>query len=136
MELITSPTVLFLDEPTTGLDSNTAYSVMLALERLSNIVYWYSVYPSCVYIVNQNNWSWITKCIYLLCRLTRKGKTIIFSIHQPRYSIFKFFNNLILLSQGECVFQGPANKALDYFQNIGISDEFWWIFHPQSVGYI
>lgn len=33
MELIISPPVLFLDEPTTGLDANTANSVMLLLKR-------------------------------------------------------------------------------------------------------
>lgn len=36
MELVLSPTVLFLDEPTTGLDSSTALSVMECLEQLSN----------------------------------------------------------------------------------------------------
>ena len=38
MELITSPSVLFLDEPTTGLDSNTANSVMHLLQR-SDVLY-------------------------------------------------------------------------------------------------
>uniref|UniRef100_A0A672MI76 ABC transporter domain-containing protein n=1 Tax=Sinocyclocheilus grahami TaxID=75366 RepID=A0A672MI76_SINGR len=33
MELITSPTLLFLDEPTTGLDSNTANSIIALLHR-------------------------------------------------------------------------------------------------------
>lgn len=33
MELITSPTLLFLDEPTTGLDSNTANSIISLLHR-------------------------------------------------------------------------------------------------------
>lgn len=32
MELIISPPVLFLDEPTTGLDANTANTVMLLLK--------------------------------------------------------------------------------------------------------
>lgn len=34
MELITSPQVLFLDEPTTGLDSSTARTVIQLLHRL------------------------------------------------------------------------------------------------------
>ena len=33
MELIISPAVLFLDEPTTGLDASTANAVMLLLHR-------------------------------------------------------------------------------------------------------
>lgn len=33
MELIISPPVLFLDEPTTGLDASTANAVMLLLKR-------------------------------------------------------------------------------------------------------
>lgn len=33
MELITSPHVLFLDEPTTGLDASTACSVMQLLHE-------------------------------------------------------------------------------------------------------
>jgi len=33
MELVTSPDILFMDEPTTGLDSSTANAVMLLLYR-------------------------------------------------------------------------------------------------------
>jgi len=33
MELITSPGILFLDEPTTGLDASTANVVMSILQR-------------------------------------------------------------------------------------------------------
>ncbi|XP_071829125.1 broad substrate specificity ATP-binding cassette transporter ABCG2-like [Apostichopus japonicus] len=84
MELVTQPGVLFLDEPTTGLDATTAYAVIQHLARLS-----------------------------------QKGRTIIFSIHQPRFTIFRQINRLHLLSLGETVYHGPADSALEYFSNIG-----------------
>uniref|UniRef100_A0A3B5LC41 ABC transporter domain-containing protein n=1 Tax=Xiphophorus couchianus TaxID=32473 RepID=A0A3B5LC41_9TELE len=88
MELITSPSLLFLDEPTTGLDSNTA------------------------------------NCITgLLHKLSRRGKTVIFSIHQPRYSIFKQFDHLTLMHKGEIVYAGAADHALEYFTDIGYQIE-------------
>ncbi|XP_006760104.1 PREDICTED: ATP-binding cassette sub-family G member 2 [Myotis davidii] len=79
MELITDPSILFLDEPTTGLDSSTANAVLLLLKRMS-----------------------------------KQGRTIIFSIHQPRYSIFKLFDSLTLLASGKMMFHGPAQEALDH----------------------
>uniref|UniRef100_A0A8C5DP75 ATP-binding cassette sub-family G member 2-like n=1 Tax=Gouania willdenowi TaxID=441366 RepID=A0A8C5DP75_GOUWI len=88
MELITSPSLLFLDEPTTGLDSNTA---------------------NCI--------------ISLLHRLSRRGKTVIFSIHQPRYSIFKQFDHLTLMHKGEVVYAGSSAHALDYFTALGYQIE-------------
>uniref|UniRef100_A0A8B9H252 ATP binding cassette subfamily G member 2 (JR blood group) n=1 Tax=Astyanax mexicanus TaxID=7994 RepID=A0A8B9H252_ASTMX len=88
MELITSPSLLFLDEPTTGLDSNTANAI-----------------------------------IDLLHRLSRSGKTIIFSIHQPRYSIYRQFDHLTLMNKGEIIYAGSADKALTYFEEIGYKCE-------------
>lgn len=84
MELITKPGVLFLDEPTTGLDSSTAAAV-----------------------------------ISLLHSLSLKGKTIIFSIHQPRFSIFRHFDKLHLLSKGQTVFHGRAENCLEFFASAG-----------------
>lgn len=88
MELIIDPPVLFLDEPTTGLDASTANSVLLLLKRMSS-----------------------------------HGRTIILSIHQPRYSIFRLFDSLTLLVSGKQVYHGPAQNALDYFSNIGYTCE-------------
>uniref|UniRef100_A0A8D1GZZ7 Broad substrate specificity ATP-binding cassette transporter ABCG2 n=2 Tax=Sus scrofa TaxID=9823 RepID=A0A8D1GZZ7_PIG len=89
MELITDPSILFLDEPTTGLDSSTANAVLLLLKRMS-----------------------------------KQGRTIIFSIHQPRYSIFKLFDSLTLLASGRLMFHGPAREALGYFASIGTNPLF------------
>ncbi|KAK2115995.1 ATP-binding cassette sub- G member 2, partial [Saguinus oedipus] len=47
------------------------------------------------------------------------GRTIIFSIHQPRYSIFKLFDSLTLLASGRLMFHGPAQEALGYFETAG-----------------
>ncbi|KFO64870.1 ATP-binding cassette sub-family G member 2, partial [Corvus brachyrhynchos] len=88
MELITDPAILFLDEPTTGLDASTANAVLLLLKRMS-----------------------------------KQGKTIIFSIHQPRYSIFRLFDNLTLLAAGRVLYHGPAQHAIQYFQSIGYQCE-------------
>uniref|UniRef100_G3Q3X0 ABC transporter domain-containing protein n=1 Tax=Gasterosteus aculeatus aculeatus TaxID=481459 RepID=G3Q3X0_GASAC len=88
MELIIDPPVLFLDEPTTGLDASTASSVLLLLKRMAN-----------------------------------SGRTIILSIHQPRYSIYRLFDSLTLLVNGKQVFHGPAHSALEYFSNIGYTCE-------------
>uniref|UniRef100_A0A3B4FVK5 ABC-type xenobiotic transporter n=1 Tax=Pundamilia nyererei TaxID=303518 RepID=A0A3B4FVK5_9CICH len=80
MELIIDPAVLFLDEPTTGLDASTANSVLLLLKRMAS-----------------------------------HGRTIIMSIHQPRYSIYRLFDTLTLLVGGKMVYHGPAPNALEYF---------------------
>ncbi|KAM3623826.1 uncharacterized protein V6R79_015978 [Siganus canaliculatus] len=88
MELVTSPSLLFLDEPTTGLDSNTANSIVSLLHKLS-----------------------------------RRGKTVIFSIHQPRYKIFRQFDHLTLMHKGEVVYAGPADHTLQYFTKLGYQIE-------------
>lgn len=88
MELIIDPSVLFLDEPTTGLDASTACSVLLLLKKMAD-----------------------------------HGRTIILSIHQPRYSIYRLFDNLTLLVNGKQVYHGPAPDALNYFSDIGYTCE-------------
>ncbi|CAF2120683.1 unnamed protein product [Rotaria magnacalcarata] len=80
MELVLSPNILFLDEPTTGLGASTASSIMKCLKDLS-----------------------------------RRGRTIIFSIHQPRYSIFKLFDTVMLMCNGRCVYHGSAKGVVPYF---------------------
>ncbi|CAF1339002.1 unnamed protein product [Rotaria sordida] len=88
MELVLSPKILFLDEPTTGLDASTARNVMECLRELS-----------------------------------KSGRTIIFSIHQPRYSIFKLFDSLLLMCKGKSIYHGPALAVLPYFNTQGYSCE-------------
>ncbi|CAL8069748.1 unnamed protein product [Calicophoron daubneyi] len=107
MELITDPPVLFLDEPTTGLDAFMAGQVIKTLKNLS-----------------------------------RRGRTIIFSIHQPKYSIYKLFDTLTLVYRGRLVYHGKAkHEPIQYFLKLGYvcenhnnpSDFFMDILHGEAV---
>ncbi|CAF1662100.1 unnamed protein product, partial [Adineta ricciae] len=84
MELVLQPKILFLDEPTTGLDASTARNVMKLLSRLS-----------------------------------KRGHTIVFSIHQPRYSIFKLFDRVVVMCKGKIVYNDSPHSILPYFLQQG-----------------
>ncbi|XP_057628890.1 ATP-binding cassette sub-family G member 3-like [Chionomys nivalis] len=63
--------------------------------------------------------STIIDVISVLRRLSRSGRTIIFSINQPPYSIFRLFDSLTLVASGKTMFHGPAQEALEYFRSAG-----------------
>ena len=50
--------------------------------------------------------------------MSRHDRIIIMSVHQPRYSIFKLFDSVTLLSRGELVYNGPARGVQPYFTNV------------------
>lgn len=53
--------------------------------------------------------------------LAAEGKTVVVAIHQPRSSIFAVFDDLILLSDGAQVFNGPAADAVEHFKDQGFT---------------
>ncbi|KIV96500.1 hypothetical protein, variant [Exophiala mesophila] len=58
--------------------------------------------------------------IEVLKSLADEGRTIIFSIHQPRSDMFKQFGGILLLAKGgEVVYTGPVSGMLPYFDNSG-----------------
>ncbi|KAF2031046.1 P-loop containing nucleoside triphosphate hydrolase protein [Setomelanomma holmii] len=84
VQLLSNPSLLWLDEPTTGLDSTSAYQVVKTLQNL-----------------------------------TRRGRTIIVTIHQPRSEIYSLFDNVVLLTKGSPAYAGSAEDCLSYFEKLG-----------------
>ncbi|XP_032771971.1 ATP-binding cassette sub-family G member 3-like isoform X2 [Rattus rattus] len=66
-----------------------------------------------------------TYVISVLRRMSMKGKTIILSISQPQYSIFRFFDSLTLVASGKLMFHGPARDAREYFTSAGYPADFF-----------
>ncbi|XP_030767197.1 ATP-binding cassette sub-family G member 1-like [Sitophilus oryzae] len=79
LELVNNPPVIFLDEPTTGLD-NVA----------------------------------IKQCIELLEKITKIGRTVICTIHQPPASLFQNFDQVYVLANGYCVFNGSPSCLVPF----------------------
>jgi ABC-type multidrug transport system ATPase subunit len=88
VELVSSPNLLILDEPTSGLDSFTAFSVIKTLNDLAKE--------------------------YFSVLLFSFNKCIIMTIHQPSADIFALINRLILLKDGNLIYQGLSPKIIAY----------------------
>jgi len=56
------------------------------------------------------------KVMETLRGLADSGHTVICTIHQPRGSIFKMFDDLMLLSAGRLVYHGAAADAVGCFK--------------------
>ncbi|KAL6132742.1 hypothetical protein ACLB2K_064981 [Fragaria x ananassa] len=51
--------------------------------------------------------------------LSRDGRTVIASIHQPSSEVFELFDQLYLLSGGKTVYFGQASEAYEFFSQAG-----------------
>ncbi|OKL59300.1 hypothetical protein UA08_05039 [Talaromyces atroroseus] len=51
--------------------------------------------------------------------LARLGISVIVIIHQPRSEIFDLFDKLILLGNGQTVYEGPQVDVKQYFEDVG-----------------
>lgn len=73
-------------EPTSGLDTFTAHSIIGLLRDIAHT----------------------------------QGKTIVCTIHQPSSDVFHMFDDLVLLADGEIMYQGDASHCVEYFAQRGL----------------
>jgi len=55
----------------------------------------------------------------LLKKLASRGRTVIFTIHQPTAECIAHFDDLMLMCKGMPVYHGPVDEAVQYFASIG-----------------
>ncbi|CAF3369437.1 unnamed protein product [Rotaria sp. Silwood1] len=89
MQLLNRPQLLFLDEPTTGLDSVTALDLLYTLHALAH------------------------------GKSEQKAVTIVCSIHQPQAKIFNLFDSIVLLKAGHIMYQGSRKQSTEVFRAAG-----------------
>jgi ABC-type multidrug transport system ATPase subunit len=58
------------------------------------------------------------KIVKLLVNQARKGMTVVATIHQPSSGTYSLFDKLLLLMDGNTIFQGNAKDAADYFDSL------------------
>lgn len=85
LELINNPPVIFLDEPTTGLDDLSS-----------------------------------SQCISLLKLLAEGGRTVVCSIHSPSARLISQFDNVYIVSAGQCMFQGYGQEIVPFLSGVGL----------------
>nr|CAJ2467136.1 unnamed protein product [Leishmania braziliensis] len=59
------------------------------------------------------------KVVHLLRQLSRMGRTVIYTIHQPTAEVLSYFDDVMLMTQGRIAYHGTMAASLDYFESIG-----------------
>ncbi|POM73789.1 ABCG transporter ABC Superfamily [Phytophthora palmivora] len=57
--------------------------------------------------------------IKLISSLTKGGRTIICTIHQPSSLVYEMFTNVVILTAGQTVYFGPRTKMINHFASLG-----------------
>ena len=60
------------------------------------------------------------RIIDVLKKQASDGMAIMATIHQPAAAILLKFDRVILLSEGQTIFNGPPSKVKDYFSKFGL----------------
>lgn len=82
------------------------------------------------------------KVCSLLKELSRRGRTVIYTIHQPTADCVAEFDDLMLMVAGSIVYHGTYESAVDYFESVGFpcpdtytpTDYFMTLMQDEAIG--
>ncbi|CAB3259678.1 unnamed protein product [Arctia plantaginis] len=61
-----------------------------------------------------------TQCVKLLKQLARQGRTVVCTIHQPAASLLELFDQVYVLADGLCIYQGDTSAMVPFLQSVGM----------------
>ncbi|XP_055590134.1 ATP-binding cassette sub-family G member 1-like [Uranotaenia lowii] len=85
IDLLASPQVMLLDEPTTGLDVVATNQVVVQMRNLA-----------------------------------QEGRIVACVIHQPSSGILRMFDDVFLITRGNCLYNGPLDQLIPRFSEFGL----------------
>jgi len=97
-----------------GLSGGQMKRVSIAMELLSN--------PSCLMLDEPTSGldSRVAQDVVGIIRsLTRTGRTVVCTIHQPSFNVFSMFDWLVMMDKGKVVYNGEVDKLSGYLETIG-----------------
>ncbi|KAJ0178424.1 hypothetical protein K1T71_006247 [Dendrolimus kikuchii] len=62
-----------------------------------------------------------TQCVKLLKQLARQGRTVVCTIHQPPASLMELFDQVYVVADGCCIYQGDTSAMVPYLRSVGLS---------------
>ncbi|XP_059053888.1 ATP-binding cassette sub-family G member 1 [Achroia grisella] len=60
------------------------------------------------------------QCVKLLKQLARQGRTVVCTIHQPAASLLELFDQVYVIADGRCIYQGDTAAMVPYLQSVGM----------------
>lgn len=129
IQLLSNPAVCLLDEPTTGLDAFTARHIVSTLRDLAKAKSYRGDDAGMGQVVPLDAEAGVAESMDSLAVVASDAahqaqgrmecrRTVLLTIHQPRYDIFAEIDDVVLLSRGDLVWSGPVADMLIHFDKL------------------
>ncbi|CAH0584125.1 unnamed protein product [Chrysodeixis includens] len=61
-----------------------------------------------------------TQCVKVLKQLARQGRTVVCTIHQPAASLLELFDQVYVIADGRCIYQGDTGAMVPFLRSVGL----------------